>query len=77
MNSENKSFLIGGEFTIDFSKNKDLINQYKNEILSESVLQIVKNATHFSSYSKPSLLDHVYTNLSKVKTQNTDEMYFV
>ncbi len=59
------SFVIGGDVNIDLLKNSTSSVNYLDLLLSLGSFQTVNVATRFSkNFSRSSLLDHVYTNLS-------------
>ena len=44
---------------------------YVNDFLSHSVLQLVQQPTRISHNNKNSLIDHIYTNFSEIKTDTS------
>ena len=70
MNKHNLTYIIGGDFNINYLSKSTLVRNYKHEIESVGSNQIVKSATRFSPNCKKSLIDHLYTNLPETKIIN-------
>ena len=70
LNNKNSTYVIGGDFNINYSSDNQNILNYINEIESQGTNQIVKYETRFSINSRKSLLDHNYTNLPDTKITN-------
>ena len=74
LNNSNKKFLLGGDVNINMlSKSKNITN-YKNSILGQGALQLVKSPTRVKG-TTITLIDHFYTNIPEDQTQ-TDTLIF-
>ena len=67
LNNKRSNYIIAGDMNIDWLKNSKQIKSYKNEILSQGVLQTVTTPTHLSENNKSSIIDHIYTNMPENK----------
>lgn len=63
LNSQNKHFIIGGDFNIDLLHHTPTTLNYINELEAQGSRQAVDNFTRVSWKNKESLLDHIYTNI--------------
>jgi len=59
------NYIIGGDINISYlSKNNSQIIDYINSLSAIGCDIIISNHTRFSENCKPSLFDHMYTNLT-------------
>ena len=69
INNNKRNILIGGDFNIDLQKNSKIVQNYKNNIQSQGILQLVQQPTRLNyKNTRSTLLDHMYTNLPENKT---------
>ena len=66
LNELKKHYIIGGDININLLSNKNLVNTYKNELLSQGILQLTQAPTRIQN-NQISLLDHIYTNIEDYK----------
>lgn len=69
-NNKNLNYLIGGDFNIDLTKTSMKHVDYIENLLSYGCNQKIKEPTRFCKNDSPSLLDHIYTNLTDSILQN-------
>ena len=74
LNNLNKIFVLGGDVNINTLSNSKITINYKNSILGQGTLQLVKSPTRVKGTSI-TLLDHLYTNIPEEQTQ-TDTLIF-
>ena len=63
LSNNNSLYLIGGDFNIDLSSKARNINNYKCSFTSYGCNQLISSCTRFAPGNKPSLLDHIYSNI--------------
>ena len=66
LNRLNRNYIIGGDININLLSTKNFVTDYKNEILSQGILQLTKAPTRIQN-NHISLLDHIYTNIEDYK----------
>ena len=74
LNNLNKIFVLGGDVNINTLSNSKITINYKNSILGQGTLQLVKSPTRVKG-TAITLLDHLYTNIPEDQTQ-TDTLIF-
>ena len=65
----NYDYLIGGDYNINlitYQENSNVSN-YVDCLTSRGCISLINKPTRFSKNSKPSLLDHIYTNICDEK----------
>jgi len=69
LQNNNYDYLIGGDYNINLIKYQENpnVSNYVNCLASCDCISLINKPTRFSKNSKPSLLDHIYTNICDEK----------
>ena len=73
LKNEKNSYIVCGDMNVNFSDKKSkIIREYTNSLNSVGCLSLIDIPTRFSDIGacKPSILDHIYTNINKPRTKS-------
>ena len=69
LENQKLKYIVGGDININYSAiNNQKISNYINSLNALGSKLIINAPTRFSRHSKPSLLDHVYSNITQIDT---------